>query len=196
MTWDAQADHAARTQAIAKAILRKIPLSSTMKALEVGAGTGQLGLALQDRLGSILFTDASSGMIDVLKGKLQAGGWKHLEARVLDITTETPPAGPFDLVFSQMALHHIPDVADHLAILYRSMASGATLCVADLDKEDGSFHGDGFHGHKGFNRDDLRSQAAAAGFADIAIETVYQMPREVDGEHRVFPIFLLTALKA
>ena len=194
-TWDANTMHTARTRAIAGAIIRKVPLASTMRALEIGAGTGLLGMALQDRVGSILFTDPSSGMIDVLNHKIADGGFSQLAARVLDLATDAAPEGPFELVFSQMALHHVQDVAGHLRILYRLMAPGATLCIADLDAEDGSFHGEGFHGHKGFERGELGALLVAAGFERIEFETVHEMEREIDGTLRKFPIFLLVARK-
>lgn len=191
-SWDAHQGHAARTRAIASGIRSRAPLARTMRALEVGAGTGLLGLELRDDVGSILFTDTSAGMIEVLQGKLAEGGWSHLRAQLLDLATDRPQ-GPFDLVFSQMALHHVPDVPGHLAILHELMAPGAWLCIADLDKEDGSFHGEGIHVHKGFDRDELRNWALSAGFEPVEIETVYQLPREVDGAVHHFPVFLLIA---
>jgi len=68
------------------------------------------------------------------------------------------------------------------------------LCVADLDKEDGSFHGLGFDGHNGFERDSLKKLAEEAAFREISFVTAMTMERAVaDGSLRSFPIFLMTA---
>ena len=68
--------------------------------------------------------------------------------------------------------------------------------MADLDTEDGSFHGEGFDGHKGFDREALRAKALAAGFADVRFTTAYEMHKEAGGRMRSFPIFLMVAVKA
>ena len=73
---------------------------------------------------------------------------------------------------------------------------GGWLCVADLDTEDGSFHGMGTEGvHLGFDRTDLVHHVEAAGFQALDISTVFEIRKDVEGIPRVFPIFLLVARK-
>ena len=102
----------------------------------------------------------------------------------------------FWLVFSAMTLHHIPDTRAILRRFREVLRDPGFLCVADLDTEDGSFHGDGFDGHKGFDRATLRAKATAAGFADVRFTTAYEMHKEVGGRMHKFPIFLMVAVKA
>ena len=71
------------------------------------------------------------------------------------------------------------------------LEEGGHLCVADLEAEDGSFHSDDFHGHHGFERDDLASQLAAAGFSDVAFRDCYRIDRDgVD-----YQVFLATCTR-
>jgi 2-polyprenyl-3-methyl-5-hydroxy-6-metoxy-1,4-benzoquinol methylase len=195
-TWEANPVHLERTRAIAGTIRRIVPLSREMRAIEVGCGTGLLSLALHEDLGSVVATDPSQGMIDVLQGKISATGIVNLVAVKTDLAVQAPPKGPFQLVFLQMALHHIPDVDGFFRTAHVLLDHGGWLCVADLDVEDGSFHGMGTEGvHLGFDRTDIVHHVETAGFQALDISTVFEIRKEVDGAERVFPIFLLVARK-
>jgi hypothetical protein len=70
------------------------------------------------------------------------------------------------------------------------------LCVSDLDREDGAFHGKEFTGHKGFDRTELCDKAEKAGFKNIRFNTVMEIERVAQGGTKeVFPLFLMTAEK-
>jgi len=97
-----------------------------------------------------------------------------------------------------MTLHHISDTQLILSKFYELLNPGGYLCVADLDKEDGSFHGhDVDDVHKGFDRKQLASLAEELGFTKINFSTAYKMEQEVNenGETKLFPIFLMVAQK-
>ena len=171
-----------------------VPLSRDMRALEVGCGTGLLSFALHEELGSVVATDPSQGMIDVLQGKILATGIGNIAVLKTDLLVEPLPSGPFHLVFLQMALHHIPDVDGFFRTAHGLLGPGGWLCVADLDTEDGSFHGMGTEGvHLGFDRSDLVHHVEEAGFQALDVSTVFEIRKEVEGGERVFPIFLLVA---
>jgi len=193
-TWEANPGHLERTRAIAGGIRQIVPLSRDMRAIEFGSGTGLLSFALREDLGSVVATDPSQGMIDVLAEKIRATGIGNIAALRLDLASDPLPNGPFHLVFLQMALHHIPDVDGFLRTSHGLLAPGGWLCVADLDTEDGSFHGAGTEGvHLGFDRTDLVQHVEGAGFQALDISTVFEIRKEVEGGERVFPIFLLVA---
>lgn len=192
-TWEQNPIHRARTEAIAAAMRRRIPMDPAWKAIEVGCGTGLLSFALCDELGSVLLVDTSEGMLEVLRGKIEAAGIATMRPTLLDLTQGPLPAERFDLVFLQMALHHIADIDGILGRFHRLLAAGGWLAIADLDREDGSFHGAGFDGHNGFDRADLLARAASAGFHDGAIETVFEIRRPMDAGERAYPVFLLVA---
>jgi 2-polyprenyl-3-methyl-5-hydroxy-6-metoxy-1,4-benzoquinol methylase len=193
-TWESNPIHLERTRAIAGGIRQIVPLSRDMRAIEVGCGTGLLSFALHEDLGSVLATDPSQGMIGVLEEKLQAAGIGNVEALRLDLASDPLPKGPFQLVFLQMALHHIPDVDGFLRTAGELLGPGGWLCIADLDTEDGTFHGLGTEGvHLGFDRSDLLQHVEAAGFQALDISTVFEIRKDVAGTERTFPIFLLVA---
>jgi 2-polyprenyl-3-methyl-5-hydroxy-6-metoxy-1,4-benzoquinol methylase len=195
-TWESNPGHLERTSAIARAIRSLVPLSRTMRALEVGCGTGLLSFALHDDLGTVVATDPSQGMIDVLVAKIEAAKAENIQALRVDLGKEPIP-GSFHLVFLQMALHHIPDVEGFLLSAWESLEEGGWLCIADLDSEDGSFHGFDTEGiHPGFDRPDLVRDVQGAGFHVVDIDTVFEIQRESDGRERRYPIFLLVARKA
>lgn len=194
--WDENPMHLQRTQAIAHAMRERLPLSASLRALEVGCGTGLLSFELQRELGPITMTDTSEGMLTVLREKIAAQGISNMEPRLLDLATDRLSPAGFDLVYLQMALHHIPDVEAILQTLKELLAPGGYLAIADLEAEDGAFHGEGFTGHNGFDPRELSRQVAKTGFEEVAADTVYQLQREIDGTPRVFPVFLLTAKKS
>jgi ubiquinone/menaquinone biosynthesis C-methylase UbiE len=62
--WDKDEMHIQRSLAIARGIEKMIPLHSSMKALEYGAGTGILSFILKDRFSEITLMDNSREMIN------------------------------------------------------------------------------------------------------------------------------------
>lgn len=196
-TWDTP-ESQERAEHIASSIRNQVSLSKDMTAFEYGCGTGQLSFELRDHLGSITLADNSAGMLDVLNDKIGKNSADNMNAVQLDLTGNPLPDQNFDLVYTAMTLHHIPDTNDILSKFYQLLKSGGTLCIADLDKEDGSFHGhDVDDVHKGFDRDELKKRTEKIGFSDVEFTTAYLMEREIDeeGTTKAFPIFLMTARK-
>jgi hypothetical protein len=73
------------------------------------------------------------------------------------------------------------------------MNPGGWLCIADLDKEDGSFHGIEVDVHHGFDREELAEKVAKAGFAAARFDTVFEIVKETQDGSRVYPVFLMAA---
>jgi ubiquinone/menaquinone biosynthesis C-methylase UbiE len=191
--WDDDPTKVERARAIAAAIVREVPLVASMSALEYGAGTGLLGFMLRDRIGDLTLADVSAGMLEVATRKIAATGDPRVRAIRLDLLADPVPDARFDLVFSAMTLHHIPDTAGILRAFRSILRTPGFLCIADLDSEDGSFHGAGFDGHRGFDRAALGALARAAGFASVVFSTAYEMKKTAAGGTRTFPIFLMVA---
>jgi SAM-dependent methyltransferase len=119
----------------------------------------------------------------------------NLRATKLDLVSDPLPAERYDLVCSLMTFHHIEDTARLLRDLFALMAAPGYLCVADLDAEDGSFHGPEFTGHKGFDRQALAHMAERAGFREVAFSTVFHMSKPASPGQTDFPVFLMVARK-
>jgi ubiquinone/menaquinone biosynthesis C-methylase UbiE len=166
-----------------------------MTALEYGCGTGLLSFALQPYLAHITLADSSAGMLAVLKEKIASSGVQNMTPLRLDLATDPLPQAQYDLIYTLMVLHHVLDTDSLLRDFYELLGTPGYLCIADLDKEDGSFHGPDFPGHKGFDRKELSEKAEQAGFRANRFTTIFQTPREVDGQRREFPLFLMLAEK-
>jgi ubiquinone/menaquinone biosynthesis C-methylase UbiE len=191
-TWDEDPAKRSRARSVAAAIRARVDLSHRPRALEFGAGTGLLSFELESELGSALLVDSSEGMLEVAQRKIAAAGAKHFAARKMDLLIEPLREARFDLVHSMMTLHHVPDTAAILRVFHGLLLPGGALAIADLDAEDGSFHGPDVDVHHGFDRTALRAQLEAAGFRDIAFDTCFELRRGA----RVYPVFLVTARAA
>lgn len=195
--WDSDPMKVHRAKTVAEAIRSAIPLTQEMSALEYGCGTGLLSFALQSRLGKIILADTSQGMLDVLAGKISASGVGNMTPLRLDLSSDPVPSQPFDLTYSLMTLHHIEDAKGILKKFHALLRPGGWLCVADLDKEDGTFHTDGTTDvHLGFERGELQKWVEEAGFSGVQFSTAYEIKKDIDGVEKTFPVFLLTARKA
>lgn len=190
-TWDEDPQKVTRAQSVAQAIRRAVPLHAEMHALEYGCGTGLLSFALRPYLGPITLADSSPGMLAVLEEKIAATGGEQMRSLQLDLSADPLPAQRFHFLYNLMTLHHIPDTARVLRDFFTLLEPGGFLCIADLDEEDGSFHGQDARVHSGFTRERLTSQLVEAGFEQIKFETCFEISRA----GRSYPVFLASAKK-
>lgn len=195
--WDSDPDKVKRAHAVADAIRKTIPLSTSMNALEYGCGTGLVSFALQTDLGCITLADASQGMLNVLNEKITGAGVTNMRPIRLDLAVDPLPVERYHLTYSLLTLHHIADTKNILTQFHALLEPKGYLLVADLDQEDGSFHTDGSTDvHLGFERKALQRQVEAIGFGNIIFSTAYDIKKKVlSGEEKVFPVFLMAAQK-
>jgi ubiquinone/menaquinone biosynthesis C-methylase UbiE len=194
--WDNDPAKVERAQAVANAMRARITFQPAMRALEYGCGTGLLSFALQQDFASINLADTSQGMLDVLAGKIQSAGLGHLHPLHLDLASEPAPLERFDIIYSLMTMHHIPQTETVLLKFHTLLNPGGTLCITDLEKEDGSFHGPSVTDvHRGFERARLQHLVEAAGFGGVRFSSVYIVKKQVDGREMPFPLFLMMAQK-
>ena len=191
-SWDDDPMKTARAQAVADGMGKAASWKPGMRAIEFGCGTGLLSFALQARFAAITLADTSPGMLDVLRQKIEMAGLPHMQAVLLD-DSATMNGQPFDMVYSLMTLHHVPDVNIALMRFHDWLDDGGQLCIADLDAEDGSFHDHDPSVHNGFERVQLAGMVAAAGFDNIRFSTVFQIVK--GNPERTYPVFLMIATK-
>lgn len=191
--WDEEPGHAERAKVVAGALARHLPLDGDTSLLEYGAGTGLVTERLVDRVGPITLADTSAGMREVMEQKAEAG---RLGDRVrildLDLNRDPPPDERFDVIVTVLTLHHVQPVEPVLDAFASLLEPSGHLAVVDLDEEDGSFHGDGFGGHHGFDRAELTEQLRSAGFVGVTVRDCHHIVR--DGVE--YPMFLATARAA
>ncbi len=186
-----------RAKAVAEEIRRQLPIRADMTALDYGAGTGLVAFALRPFVKSITAVDYSQGMIESLRQKIEEHKIDGVTPLLGDINTGELDGMRFDLVYSSMTMHHIPNVAEILRKFYNLIAPGGFVAIADLDAEDGSFHGDHTEvHHHGFDREEMVRLLGQAGFVDVKSSTACTMTKEIEnGETRDFPVFLAAGRK-
>lgn len=192
--WDT-ARRIARAEEAARTIEAVITIPRGCRAIEVGAGTGLLGLALRKRFGSLVLADTSDGMLAEASRKVRETDVRGVDTAHFDLAADPPPAGgPFDLVLSLLLLHHVKDTRAALAGMFGLLDAGGQIAAIDLDTEDGSFHDAGSEGvhHQGFDRERLTALARDVGFADVRVGN----GTPIEDEDRRYPMFLLTARRA
>jgi ubiquinone/menaquinone biosynthesis C-methylase UbiE len=194
--WDNNPMHLERAQSVSAAIRKLIPLTRQMKALEFGSGTGITSFFLKDDLGEITLMDSSSEMLRVADEKIRSSGSGNLKTLFHDLSGTNYTEKNFDLIFSQMVLHHISDVEDMISKFHSLLNPGGYLAIADLYPEDGSFHGEGFTGHKGFDPEELSVKLKRAGFENTNHRKCFTINKKT-GELVVkpFDLFLLVACR-
>jgi len=194
--WDADPSRTERALAVAECIRSTLPLKAGMTAIEYGCGTGLLSLCLQKDFASITLADSSQGMLDILSEKIKSSGVANMYPIRLDLASDPLPVSRFDISYSLMTLHHIPEIEPALKNFFELLNPDGWLCIADLDSEDGSFHGESVTDvHKGFERSLLQKQVEAAGFRNVSFTTVCDITKQIDGSEKSFPVFLLTACR-
>jgi len=194
--WDSDPAKVERARVVAQAIRTELPLKAGMTALEFGCGTGLLSFALLQDFSSITLADTSQGMLDVLSGKIKDAGITNMQPLRLDLDNQPLPASRFDVTYSLMTMHHVPKTEIFLRHFHALLNPGGFLCIADLDKEDGSFHGPTVTDvHLGFDQPKLREIVEAAGFGNVHSAPVFAVKKIVDGREKDFPVFLMVAEK-
>lgn len=188
-TWDDNPVRLQLTRAIATAVAAQVPPQAQGVALEYGCGTATLSFLLAGHVGRVVAADTSPGMLAQVRRKLAAAGVSNVIPRQLDLTRGQVPRERYDLILCAMALHHVADAHRLLRTFAALLRPGGWLALADLEREDGSFHGAEHVPHYGFEPATLTATLAAAGLTDAAWRTVHQVMRN----GRTYPVFLLTA---
>jgi ubiquinone/menaquinone biosynthesis C-methylase UbiE len=195
-TWD-EPRRIAMANDIAHAILEEVRLTPEQDALDFGCGTGLLTMHLQPLARSITGADSSQGMLDVLKMKIKDQKLANVRTLHLDMVKGDIIEGCYNLITSSMTLHHIKDIQQLLDQFHKAIRPGGYLCIADLDLDDGQFHGGNNDGvfHDGFDRAAMRRMFVRAGFSDVGDRTAATVLKPVPGGTRSFSVFLMTGRK-
>lgn len=192
--WDEEPRRVQAAAAIAHAMMLALQPQADETALEFGCGTGLITTRLAPHLLAMTAMDGSAGMLDVLRQKCADPALHNLNLIHGQVPDDLPD-GPFDFILSSLTLHHIADVPAVLRAVGARLAPGGRVAFADLDAEDGSFHGDvpGV-AHHGFERAELERWLHEADYSEVKFTTAHTITRtRDDGTTRDYPLFLVVA---
>ena len=194
-SWDENPVRVKMAGEIVRAMKAQVPFKPDMDILDFGCGTGLIAMGLAPLVRSVTGADTSRGMLDVLAAKAARLGRTNI--RIRQLPEGGGWTGAYDAIVSSMAFHHIRHVDALLTHLFHALKTPGYLCVADLDPDQGEFHGDptGVF-HFGFERAALKSWFERAGFSRIADVTATDVTKpNRRGEVRRFGIFLMVGAK-
>ena len=188
--WDVDEMVKSLSSAIGSSILEKTELDDNMDVMDFGAGTGLISYHVAPFVNKIVAVDISEAMLSKLAAKPELQG--KIETICQDIV-DMPLTAQFDLIMSAMAMHHVKDTDKLIQTFSDHLTSGGVLALADLDKEDGSFHPADTEGvfHSGFERDMLKVLLESHSFKDVHFTTAHTVVKE----GKEYPIFLVIATK-
>lgn len=111
-------------------------LVSGERVLEIGCGTGELALlaeSLVGRSGRVVGIDAASEMIEVARLKASRKN-VAVEFFIQPVEDMAFADGSFDVVFSSLMMHHLPDTLKEQALseVRRVLRPGGRLVIIDI----------------------------------------------------------------
>ncbi|MGC9194261.1 MAG: class I SAM-dependent methyltransferase [Syntrophobacteraceae bacterium] len=197
-SWDNNPARVKLANDIAGAIIDEKIFAPDMDVLEFGCGTGLLTLKISPLVRSITGVDGSRGMLGVLEAKIKERGVANIKTQRVDPSAGGVIEGCYGAVISSMTLHHVKDIGSLFDQFHRVTAPGGYVCLADLDSEEGRFHGENptvFH--NGFERKMVEELLVDAGFREVRDKTAAVVQRPVaGGPAQTFSIFLITCRKS
>jgi SAM-dependent methyltransferase len=109
-------------------------LDPTSTVVEIGAGTGQFALAAAPASRRVVAVDVSPVMLARLAEKVARRGVTNVEAVSAGFLTYRHAGDPADVVYTRLALHHLPDFWKAIALqrMADMLRPGGVLRLADV----------------------------------------------------------------
>lgn len=195
-TWDNDPAKVERAKLTAE-YCRKAPVKAKKHLLDFGGGTGLLSVFLRNDFHRITIADSSSEMLRVAQEKITSASIENIDTLKIEKGI-SEIEGSYSAVVTLMTLHHIEDVDGFLRHASRLLEKDGALIIADLCREDGSFHDhiQEYSGHHGFDTDKLAERLQTLGF-NVVESMEYFAIRKTDqhGEEKNYPLFFMVAEK-
>ncbi|WED24261.1 class I SAM-dependent methyltransferase [Vibrio sp. JC009] len=195
-TWDQNPMKLDRAKATAEQVKHTL-FYSKKNLIDIGGGTGLLAVLLKDEFDEVVIADMSEEMLKISGKKIHDAGINNI--RTLKIDEDISEIkGKYSAIVTLMTLHHVEHLEDFLSSVTDLLDEDGVLMIADLHKEDGSFHAhhNGFAGHNGFDTDELTRHLHIHGLEVIRVIDFYEIERTNEsGEEEKYPLFFMAARK-
>lgn len=139
-------------------------------AIDLGCGTGLVGLKLINYFKSIEFIDTSKNMIDIVNEKIEKLNIKNASAYHMDILVDDTKSIKVDCIFMSQVLLHIPEYKLFLKRVYNMLNSNGVLIIVDFDKNEKVISD---KVHNGFDTLELGEFLESIDFKNISSNTFY-----------------------
>lgn len=172
-------------QFVSKIFERGNPLQSRV-VIEIGCGTGLVGLNFKDSACHLIMVDVSESMLRVLREKI--GEPTHNISVVHGEIGEISGRVKADLIIAFMSLHHMEDTEHFFKQAHDRLSEGGMLVIGDVETEDGSFHAENPVPHNGFDVAELSIKAQKIGYK----ETHHESLMTIEKGGRFYNLFFMT----
>jgi ubiquinone/menaquinone biosynthesis C-methylase UbiE len=114
--------------------LQAAGLDEGATVIDMGAGTGQFTVAAAGAVRRVIAVDVSPVMLEQLRAKLRDGGVGNVECVEGGFLTYEHGGEPADLVYTHLALHHLPDFWKAMALtrMAEMLKPGGMLRLSDV----------------------------------------------------------------
>jgi ubiquinone/menaquinone biosynthesis C-methylase UbiE len=129
--YDGKMDSAAAAELAA---LQAAGLGPGATVIDLGAGTGQFTVAAAGAVRKVIAVDVSPVMLEHLRAKLRDRGLGDVECVEGGFLTYEHGGDPADLVYTRLALHHLPDFWKAMALtrMAQMLKPGGLLRLSDV----------------------------------------------------------------
>ncbi|MCR1974694.1 class I SAM-dependent methyltransferase [Clostridium sporogenes] len=165
---------------------------------DLGCGTGFVSLAVANEASIVFSIDNSINMLKELSASASKKDYKN----IYPIKSSLDNLAIFDeslnVVFINMALHHIKDAKKAIAEMYRVLKKDGIVVISDVREHDGEWAKEEmFDEWLGFSKEQMTNWLEDAGFENIEIENTNLSCKGYSskGEYTETGIFLASAVK-
>lgn len=208
--WDSHPFIIGWTALAAQELPKVLAMRKEMTCMELGCGTGFLTKDIAPLVHEVLGVDNSPGMMREYRRKAEAHDNMHASCLLITGPGQLEEHNGavkgvqegFDLIYSNLTFHHIPEPLAVLNALKHYLKPGGVVAVLDFEG-DGGEHGRSFHPEEkwgdvafhGFVPGQLQAWMAEAGLEDAAEQRIFQLEKPIYGgaSSAVFHGLLATA---
>ncbi len=115
-------------------IIDLLVIKNTDLLLEIGTGTGELALKFSAHCRKVVAIDVSKTMIEFAKMKAESQNKTNVQFYNAGFLTYGNYNEPFDVIVTQLALHHLPDYWKMIALrrIYGMLKEGGKFYLRDV----------------------------------------------------------------